>query len=569
MLDFTNRHPRVHRQGQIELASRPSVRIDAEVLATVALLSAVFAIGAATVTDYGITVDEFNAQDYGRKALAWFTSAFQDRSMFDSVEDTLWYYGPWFHMLIAWAQSVVPADPWTIRHAMTFTAGMLGIAALLPIGRLVAGRWAGFVAISLCLGTGYLYGSLFATPIDVPFLLAMTWTTLAVMVMARNVVPTWPATLAAGVLAGLTVATRVSGVITQVYLVGAMSLCALEALVSPVGSSRDLSRIAARTIAALACGWIVTLALWPWLQIGNPIDQFKAAFLYFANHPHSFETRLWGRMVVTTDLPWSYIPEQLIARLPEAFLLLLALGLLFTAVDLVRFVGGVCGSDRSSGGSRITDVVLAIARERTWLVLWAAVLLPIGFIIAAHSTLYDGVRHVLFLIPLLGVIGGYGFVRLAPVLRRVPVAASAVGGLYAGAVVWYLAVLHPLEYVAMNTLAGGVSGAYGHFELDYWALAATVALRRLEYRLDYRSPASSAQTPPSITICIGYREALVSPLFRRPWRLETDPAKADYIIATEGWPCADSLPNVVLIDEVKRFGRAFAGVYARQSLVAD
>lgn len=575
MLDFTNRYPKVRPTERVGSVSNtaPTARIlapiDAEILATVALLSVVLTIGAATVTEYGITADEFNAQDYGTKALAWFTSGFRDRAMFDTVEDTLWYYGPWFHILVTWVQSLSSANPWTVRHAMTFAAGLLGIAALLPIGRLAVGRWAGFVAISLCLGTGYLYGSLFSTPIDVPFLLAMTWTTLAIIVMARHVVPTWPATCIAGALTGLAIATRSSGFITQVYLLGAMSLCALEALLQPVSTpSRDMLRIATRTLAALAIGWIVAFALWPWLQIGNPLAQFRAAFLYFANHPNSFEMQVWGRTVVTTDLPWSYIPEQLIARLPVAFLLFLALGILFTVVDLIGFIGSLRGADASAG---IRAAALSLARARAGLVLWAAVLLPTGFIIAAHSTLYDGLRHVLFLIPLLAVIAGHGFVRLAPALGRVPaiaVVAAVSGGLYAGAMVSYLALLHPLEYVAMNALAGGVRGAYGRFDLDYWASAATIALRRLERRLDYEKPASTDQHPPSITVCMGYRQALVAPMFRRPWRLEVDPAKADYVIATERWPCADELTDMVLIEEVKRFGHAFASVYVRRSALA-
>jgi len=39
------------------------------------------------------------------------------------------------------------------------------VAALLPIGRLAVGRWAGLIAIVLCLMTGYFYGSWFFTPI--------------------------------------------------------------------------------------------------------------------------------------------------------------------------------------------------------------------------------------------------------------------------------------------------------------------------------------------------------------------------------------------------------------------
>jgi hypothetical protein len=52
------------------------------------------------------------------------------------------------------------------------------------------------------------------------------------------------------------------------------------------------------------------------------------------------------------------------------------------------------------------------------------------------------------------------------------------------------------------------------------------------------------------------------PMYRRPWRLETDPDKADFLIATERMRCGEGRP-VVLIDEVKRFDRPFAWTYAR------
>ena len=50
---------------------------------------------------------------------------------------------------------------------------------------------------------------------------------------------------------------------------------------------------------------------------------------------------------------------------------------------------------------------------------------------------------------------------------------------------------------------------------------------------------------------------------KRPWLIETDPDKADFIIATEQWPCAENKP-VELIDEVRRLDRTFAWIYARR-----
>src|SRR3981081_698475 len=122
---------------------------------------------------------------------------------------------------------------------------------------------------------------------------------------------------------------------------------------------------------------------------------------------------------------------------------------------------------------------------RACLIVCAAVILPLAFLIVQRATIYNGIRHVLFVVPMLAVIAGAGLRALLPLLRRVPVIAAVVGGAYIGSMVTTLAVLHPLEYVAMNSLSGGTRGADDRFELDYWSVAAREAVRRLEHRLDY------------------------------------------------------------------------------------
>ena len=136
----------------------------------------------------------------------------------------------------------------------------------------------------------------------------------------------------------------------------------------------------------------------------------------------------------------------------------------------------------------------------------------------------------------------------------------------AGSIVVTMAALHPLEYIAMNALAGGTRGAYQRFELDYWSAAATEALRRLERRLDHEK--AFTETPPSITICIPWREWMVGPMLHKPWKIETDPEQADFIIETERSRCAAKVPTT-LIDEVKRFDRTFAWIYAAHPKIGD
>jgi hypothetical protein len=345
-----------------------------------------------------------------------------------------------------------------------------------------------------------------------------------------------------------------------------MILCAAEFAASRGGLTRDyLFKMAARYGAVVVIAWLTAIAIWPWLQVGNPLTQFKIAYTHFASIPMSFDLQHWGERIMTNDLPRTYIPGQLLARLPEAFLALLAVAVGYGIVAAVILVRRTTAGWRTDRATALRAAAMALGQERGILIVGAAVVLPLGFLIVQRATIYDGVRHVLFVIPMLAVLAGAGLYVLLPFLRRVPVLAATAAGAYAGGLIVTLVELHPLEYVAMNALAGGTRGAYGRFELDYWAVAATVAVRRLEERLDYDSSGRFAENPPSILICIPWREAVVQPLLERPWRIETDPQKAEFIIATERSRCAKGAP-VVLVDEVKRFGRAFAWTYARPEI---
>jgi hypothetical protein len=550
----------------IRLACRAvSLPISVETIVGIAVLSAALVIGLATSGDFGFTIDEFNADDYGPKALAWYTSGFTDRSHFQTVEEWLWAYGPWFQILTAIVQSFKVADPITVRHAMTFLVGLAGIAALLPIARMTLGRWAGVVAIILCLTTGYLYGHLFFTPIDVPFMAAMTLATLTIVVMAARQVPSWPVIIITGLATGLAIATRTGGIITHAYLIGAMLLSASEVVLTQGRAGKTvLLKIALRTSVAIAVAWIVAILLWPWLQIGNPVTQFAIVYRHFWTIENVFSFPSWGQLVTTNTLPWYYVPGQFLARLPEGFLLLLAAAFVIGTVAVATFARKSFMRWREHGVAGLKEPLLMLARARGILVIVAAALVPPILVIGSGSILYDGVRHLLFIIPMLALLAGGALTRLVLILRAFPSVAlivSLAAIAHIGFTLRTLAVLHPLEYVATNALAGGTQGSYGRFELDYWGAAATEAVRRLEQRLDQDASWRDATHPPRVLVCIPWREARASPLFRRNWVVETDERKADFLIGTERWNCGEG-KDAVLIDRVERFGKAFAWTYA-------
>jgi hypothetical protein len=542
-------------------AQKPGRPFDAELAATAALLVAVLVIGLATVGDYAITTDEFLMDRYGPRPLAWYLSGFTDWSWLDDIEG-LRVYGPWFQMLVALIQSFHLADPFDVRHALTFLVGLGGLATLLPIGRLTVGRWAGFAAIVLCLMMGNLYGQLFFSPNDLPFMAAMTWATLAILVMARSPVPSWPAAVCTGLLTGLAIATRVGGIITYVYLLGAMVLCALEVV---IGGGRDragsLRKIGLRTAVAMLVGYITAIALWPWLQSWDSFARFKYAYDFFGTIDLKFDFPHWGREVSTAALPWDYIPGQFLARLPEGFVILLILALASGVAAGAVFIARCVATVRADGPVGLKTQALLVARSRGLLIIVAAVVTPVGFVTIRNTLHFDGIRHLLFIIPPLAILAAWALRHLAPLIHRFPVVSATLAGAHIGATLVLLASLHPLEYIATNAFAGGIRWSYGRFELDYWSAAATEAVRRLEDRLDYDTSGRFVSSPPRVHVCIAFREQMVAPMLRRKWIVELERQKADFIIETERSRCVDD-STAVLIDTVRRFDRAFAWTFA-------
>ena len=259
------------------------------------------------------------------------------------------------------------------------------------------------------------------------------------------------------------------------------------------------------------------------------------------------------------------MPGQLLARLPEGFLLLLGVAFVIGIVAVAEFAHRSFVGWREHGFAGFREPLLRLSRARGTLLIVAAALIPPITVIVSGSTLYDGIRHLLFILPMLALLAGAALVRVIDFLRGSPAVAFIAVLLmiaHIGFILRNLAVLHPLEYTATNAFAGGTQGSYGRFELDYWAAAATEAIRRLERRLDRDASRQYETNFPRVLVCIPWRETRVSVLFRRNWIVETDQRKADFIVGTERWNCGEG-KDAVLVDRVERFDRAFAWTYAK------
>lgn len=112
----------------------------------------------------------------------------------------------------------------------------------------------------------------------------------------------------------------------------------------------------------------------------------------------------------------------------------------------------------------------------------AAFILNIGFYFLLHPAIYDGIRHFLFLLPVIATLASIACIEF---FKKKPweMIQKAVGGLTLLGILIAgvdLIRLHPYEYVYFNELVGGVKGAYGKYETDYWVASMKEAVQWLQ-----------------------------------------------------------------------------------------
>jgi hypothetical protein len=179
--------------------------------------------------------------------------------------------------------------------------------------------------------------------------------------------------------------------------------------------------------------------------------------------------------------------------------------------------------------------LLTDRRTLQYLILLQAAVVPVLAFIIMRPTVYNGMRHFLFVVPPLVIIAAIGWERvLVAATTRWRISVLAIGAVLGGLMFWQLARmidLHPYEYVAYNRVAGGVVGAAGRFELDYWDTSLGEASRRLGARLAKMHPAS----PPTVFVC-GNRlsaAAFLPKYVRLTYKVE----EADYFISIDPSTC--------------------------------
>ena len=401
-----------------------------------------------TFTDYGVTWDEDVHLWYGVFVLDYYLSGFTDLHALNWGD--LYNYGAAFDLAAAALNHLSPFGTYETRHLLNGLVGVLGLVGVWQLGRALAGPRAGFIAALFLLLTPNYYGQMFNNPKDVPFAVGMVWAMNYLVHILPELPRPRPALVAKfGVAAGMALGVRVGGLLLFCYLGLALLLFALwrgaEARRLGTVIAEGWSSFWRVFLPAFVVAYPVMLLFWPWAQqapFTNPLWTLG----YFSHEIFPFRTLFAGRYFPATDLPWAYLPTHIVLALPE-----LILGLLAVA-PVAAFL---------------------IARQRRWrlerartlqlFILAFAIVFPVAYAVAIKAVLFDGMRHFIFVLPLIAALTAALAEYCVAALERLPAPRVSLRRYAYGALaaygLWHAGVmvrLHPDEYVYYNGFIGGI-----------------------------------------------------------------------------------------------------------------
>jgi hypothetical protein len=211
---------------------------------------------------------------------------------------------------------------------------------------------------------------------------------------------------------------------------------------------------------------ILTIILWPFLW-EDPIRNLLYSFNEMKRFPWNGQVLYWGKLTWASDLPWHYIPSQLLVTTP----------VLYTTLFLFGFL----------------NILTTVARRKFWyitiitdknsLAFLLIFFIPILSVIYFHSILYNGWRQMYFIYPAFLLIGLTGLNNLLNFINTIAssltkkfllvfIHMAIITSLLS--TTWFLVKMHPSQYIYFNQFAG--SKPLNNFDGDYFGLSYKDAL---------------------------------------------------------------------------------------------
>lgn len=398
--------------------------------------------------DAGISGDEEVHYKQSEMVYQYFSTFGEDQSALNTPKTHLKYYGQAFDNLVTGLIHLFGIeDIYTFRHLMCSISGWLTILVTALFAAYFSGYGAAIIVLFLfAVSPGFL-GHSQNNLKDIPFALAYISSIFYSFKLVFSEAKPSKQTIILLILSiGLSIGIRPGGFLLLFYLGLFMVVkIGVDWFTNKKPDYQKMKKQLILLAGISLAGYLAGLIFWPY-ALQNPLLNPYKSYQVMTHFPTTVRQIFEGKFDWSDFLPWYYLPKYMLITIPIVIFSGIAAFLLNTRKNYSPI-------------------------QKTLLILLAfTILFPIAFVILKNSNLYGSWRHFLFVYPgiiLISALGIHAFlVRFKQNFIRIP--AILILLLLIIHPVRFMASNHPYYYLYYNQLVGGLKGAYGNYETDYY-----------------------------------------------------------------------------------------------------
>ena len=410
--------------------------------------------------DFGLTWDSKLHNQYGYDMLKYFESesGARDTTCFTSHRDYP-FYGEHINVIASYInKNYEPSwGEYGTRHLLNAIYGFIAMLFAALIAKELLSWRTGIIAFWVIFLTPTFFAHSMNNPTDIPLAAGFSLGIFGIIKILKQLPKVkFNAILLFALGLGIAIGSRIVGVLLVAYLGLFMGITWLiVARKTSLSEALKLIFPYVKVIGlAFVIGYLLGLSLWPYGRF-RPIDgPLEALARNSSNAFYAYNLEIWeGVKTYMIYMPWYYVGKFMGITLP-----------LFALLGAALFAVTAYFYSKKKNALPMLLVLFTF-------------LFPLVYAEFKNITYYNGWRHYLFIYPPLVALIALGYDYIFTYVKPKFIGyilALVMLGLAVKTTLWSIKN-HPNETVYFNELIGGTKGAYGNYELDYYANSARQA----------------------------------------------------------------------------------------------
>ncbi len=414
----------------------------------------------------GINGDDIFQVDYSEKLINYYTSFGQDKAALNIEKGKMHYYGGFFEILAGGINRLLGLETYnptyhTIRHLLIALFGFFAIFFTGKLAKEIAGWRAGVFTLVLLFLSPRFFGHAMMNPKDIPFATGFAIGLYHLFVLLKKMPkPQWKNILGLGLGVGIATGVRAGGLLLPAYalFIGAVHFLTTYGIKGIGKNFRTGLIYIAYLVGASILGYIFAIIFWP-AALQSPLKFPLEALAEFSKIGTRLRVLFQGDNIMSDATPWYYGPLWMLKTIP-----------LFTIIGILGSLFFIPSWSKKYSATGIT-------------LIFFAALFPVLYVIYKDSSLHDGWRHLIFEYPPMVIIASLFWIEIQNLLSAKKMGQQFAYGLLAVLMInptLFIARNIHQPYIFFNPIGGGIKGAFGDYETDYWGVSVRPALKWME-----------------------------------------------------------------------------------------